>query len=278
MSLAPSPAALARLRRCRGFLIDMDGTIYIDDVLVPGAHELLAHLDGYGLRYVFVTNNSSARARDYHARLARLGIHVAPEQVITSGDATLSYLRRHTGHRSAYVVGTPAFEDECRDQGLALDAADPDCVVVAFDKTLTFAKLERACSLLFAGKPYYATHPDKTCITARGLIPDIAAIIAACDAVTGRLPKIIGKPYPEMVDAALERLGTSIDDTAIIGDQLDTDMAMAAASRTLGVLMMSGETTRDSWVSAGHDDELRLTAPSVETVWRWLVEGTESAC
>ena len=81
MSLAPSPAALARLRRCRGFLIDMDGTIYIDDVLVPGAHELLAHLDGYGLRYVFVTNNSSARARDYHARLARLGIHVAPEQV-----------------------------------------------------------------------------------------------------------------------------------------------------------------------------------------------------
>ena len=250
----------------------MDGTIYIDEHLVPGARELLAHLDAHGLGYVFVTNNSSARARDYHARLHRLGIEVRPEQVITSGDATLSYLRRHTPHRSAYVLGTPAFEAECRDQGLDLDAADPACVVVAYDKTLTFAKLERACELLFAGKPYFATHPDKTCITTRGLIPDIAAIISACEAVTGRLPKIIGKPYPEMVDAALERLGTSIDDTAIVGDQLDTDMAMAAASRTLGVLMMSGETTRDSWVGAGIDEDLRLTAPSVDQVWRWLAE------
>jgi NagD protein len=266
----PSPAALARLRRCRGFLIDMDGTIYIDNELVPGARELLAHLDAGGCRYVFVTNNSSARARDYHARLAKLGIHVEPAQVITSGDATLSYLRRHTSHRSAYVVGTPAFEDECRDQGLDIAAADPDCVVVAFDKTLTFAKLERTCELLFAGKPYYATHPDKTCITTRGLIPDIAAIIAACEAVTGRLPKIIGKPYPEMVDAALERLGSSIDDTVIIGDQLDTDMAMAAASRTLGILMMSGETTRDSWATPGIDEDLRLSAPSVAQVWQWL--------
>ncbi len=270
MSSPPSPVALARLRRSRGYLIDMDGTIYIDNELVPGAKELLAHLDATGCRYVFVTNNSSARARDYHARLQRLGIEVRPEQVITSGDATLSYLRRHTPHRSAYVVGTPAFEDECREQGLDLDAADPDCVVVAFDKTLTFAKLERACALLFAGKPYFATHPDKTCITVHGLIPDIAAIIAACEAVTGRLPKIIGKPYPEMVDAALERLGSSIEDTVIIGDQLDTDMAMAAASRALGVLMMSGETTRDSWATAGIDVDLRLTAPSVETVWRWL--------
>ncbi len=248
----------------------MDGTIYIDDHLVPGARELLAYLDQQRLGYVFVTNNSSARARDYHARLARLGIQVRPEQVITSGDATIAYLKRHTHHRSAYVVGTPAFLDECRDQGLDVDGDDPECVIVAFDKTLTFAKLERACSLLFAGKPYYATHPDKTCITTAGLIPDIAAIIAACEAVTGRLPKIIGKPYPEMVDAALERLGTSIDETAIVGDQLDTDMAMAAAARTLGVLMMSGETTRDTWAGAGIDDGLRLSAPSVETVWRWL--------
>lgn len=277
MSSAPSPSALARLRACRGFLIDMDGTIYIDDALVPGAKELLAYLDAHGLGYVFVTNNSSARAMDYHARLARLGIAARPEQIITSGDATISYLKRHTSHRSAYVVGTPAFLDECREQGLDVDSPDPACVVVAFDKTLTFAKLERACALLFAGKPYYATHPDKTCITTHGLIPDIAAIIAACDAVTGRMPKIIGKPYPEMVDAALERLGTSLADTAIIGDQLDTDMAMAAASRTLGILMMSGETTRDSWVSDGIDPDLRLSAPSVETVWRWLAEGEQPA-
>ncbi|MBP6627992.1 MAG: HAD-IIA family hydrolase [Kofleriaceae bacterium] len=292
-STQPDPVALARLRQARGFLLDMDGTIYIDEVLVPGARELLAWLVRHDRRFVFVTNNSSARARDYLARLARLGIEVAPSQVITSGDATISYLLRHTPHRSAYVVGTPGFVDECRDQGLDVDAADPDCVVVGFDKTLTFAKLERACTLLFAGKPYYATHPDKTCITTHGLIPDIAAIIAACEAVTGRTPKIIGKPYPEMVDAACARIGVAIDDAVIVGDQLDTDMAMAHASGTLGVLVMTGETLADAWtgqpgggspgqgpgqVTTGTPPVVppapmngrRLTARGVEQVWKWL--------
>lgn len=254
----------------------MDGTIYIDNVVVPGAVELIAWLQRQGKPFAFVTNNSSARARDYHARLAGLGIDVAPSQVLTSGDATISYLLRHTPHRSAYVVGTPALVDEFSDQGIDVAAADPDCVVVGFDRTLTFEKLERACTLLFQGKPYFATHPDKTCITTHGLIPDIAAIIAACEAVTGLTPKIIGKPYPEMVDAALARIGVGIDEAAMIGDQLDTDMEMAFASKMLGVLVMSGETLRDSWssqVPAGHE-ALRLTAPNVQTIYQWLTNPT----
>lgn len=242
--------AFARLRGCRGFLLDMDGTIYVDERIVPGAFEFIRHLEATGRRYLFLTNNSAARGSDYQARLGRLGIHVPREQVMTSSDATVAYLLNSTPHRSAYVVGTPALIAEFEAHGIDTNAADPDCVVVGYDLTLTFAKLERACTLLFAGKPYFATHPDRTCITVHGLIPDVGAIIAAVQAVTGLSPKIIGKPEREMVDAALRRLGTTADETAIVGDQLDTDMTMARRAGLCGVLVMSGETTQarlDAW-------------------------------
>src|SRR5688572_13847855 len=123
----------------------MDGTLFVDEVLVPGAKELLAALAGRGSRWLFLTNNSSNRAEDYRARLARLGIDSEPGQVLTSGDATISFLLEETPHRSACLLGTPALESDFRAAGIDLDARDPDCVVVGFDKTVTYAKLERAC-------------------------------------------------------------------------------------------------------------------------------------
>jgi HAD superfamily hydrolase (TIGR01450 family) len=231
-----------RLKHCRAFLLDMDGTIYVDEKLLPGALDFIEHLQQKKIPYLFLTNNSSTSGSAYQERLTRLGIAVNREKILTSGDATISYLLSQTTHRSVCLLGTPALEADFLAQGFMLDDPDPDCVVVGFDTTLTFAKLERACSLLFRGKPYFATHPDRTCITARGLIPDIAAIIAACEAVTRRLPKIIGKPYQEMVDAALSRLGAEASYTAMVGDQLDTDMTMAQNAGLCGVLVLSGET------------------------------------
>jgi HAD superfamily hydrolase (TIGR01450 family) len=234
--------ALQRLRACKSFLLDMDGTIYVDEKLLPGALDFIAHLDEKRLPYLFLTNNSSNSGKSYQERLNRLGIHAPREKILTSGDATISYLLSQTSHRSVCLLGTPALEADFRAKGFDLDAPDPDCVVVAFDTTLTFAKLERACTHLFQGKPYYATHPDRTCITTRGLIPDVAAIIAACEAVTRRLPKIIGKPNPEIIQEALSHLGAEANTTAMLGDQLDTDMTMAHNAGLCGVLLLSGET------------------------------------
>jgi HAD superfamily hydrolase (TIGR01450 family) len=260
----------SRLRACKAFILDMDGTIYVDERLLPGARELLALLDERGHRVVFVTNNSSRRGQAYRDRLARLGVEVAADRILTSGDATIDYLLRQTPHRSCYLVGTPALEDEFRAAGIALDERDPDCVVVGYDTTVTFAKLEIACRHLFAGKPYFATHPDRTCITERGLIPDIAAIIAACEAVTRRLPTILGKPAPEMVAAALHRLGATAAETAIVGDQLDTDMAMGQDGGLCSVLVMTGETTPaklDAWPAARRPE---LVARGVDELRDWL--------
>lgn len=259
-----------RLRQCEAFLIDMDGTVYVDEVLVPGARELVALLQARAIPYLFLTNNSSHRGSAYQARLERLGIAATREQIFTSGDATIEHLLASTPHRSAYLVGTPALEAEFRAAGIELDAPDPDCVVVGYDTTLTYAKLERACTLLFAGKPYFATHPDRTCITTRGLVPDIAAIIAACEAVTRRRPQIIGKPQPAIVAAALRRLGTRPETTAMIGDQLDTDLTMAQDCGLVGVLVRTGETTPERLAAWPADRRRFLVADSVAEVARWL--------
>jgi HAD superfamily hydrolase (TIGR01450 family) len=226
------------------FLLDMDGTMYVSDRLMPRAAELLALLESRHRPYLFLTNNSSARASDYQAKLSRLGLQARLDQILTSGEATVRHLLRATSFRRVYLVGTPSLEAELREAGLELTDRDPDCVVVGFDRTLTYDKLARACLLLAEGLPYFATHPDNTCITAEGRIPDAGAILAAIERVVHRHPKVIGKPEPEMIAAALERVGTPAARTAMVGDQIDTDMTMAARAGLLGVLVLSGETSR----------------------------------
>ena len=267
---APDEEALARLRACEGFLVDMDGTLYVGDRLVAGADAFVAALRRRRHGHLFLTNNSSRPAEAYRARLERLGIGAARSDVFTSGDATIEHLLGATAHRSAYVLGTPELAGEFRRSGIAVDDADPDCLVVAFDTTLTYAKLERACTLLFAGKPYYATHGDRTCITERGLIPDAAALIAACEAVTGRRPTIIGKPHAPIVEAAIAKLGVPIERTAIIGDQLDTDMEMARRTGACGVLVLSGETSLAQLAARSTETRPALVARDVSEVAQWL--------
>ena len=143
--------------------------------------------------------------------------------------------------------------------------------MIGFDTTLTYAKLEIACRLLLRGKPYFATHPDRTCITQRGLIPDIAAIIAACQAVTGRTPdRILGKPYRGMVEVSLRRLGTTAEDTTIVGDQLDTDMTMAEECGLGAVLVLSGETSRAALEAWPASRRPALIASDIGELLGWL--------
>jgi HAD superfamily hydrolase (TIGR01450 family) len=230
----------------RAFLLDMDGTLYVTEQLVPGALEFLALLRERELPYVFLTNNSSQRAEYYRDRLRRLGIAAETSDILTSGEATVHHLRTETPHRRVYLLGTPSLEAEFAEGGFTLvDAKEPDCVVVGFDKTLTYEKLKRACLLVAAGVPYFATHPDFTCIEDEGLIPDTGAFTEAIRTVTHRTPKVIGKPQPEMVAAALARLGHPAAESAMVGDQLDTDQTMANRAGLFGVLVLSGETSRE---------------------------------
>jgi HAD superfamily hydrolase (TIGR01450 family) len=232
----------ARLASIKNYLLDMDGTVYLGANPIDGAPEFMAYLKETGRGRLFFTNNSSANACQYSDKLCAMGMEAAKRDVLTSGEATARYLVSETAFRRVFVLGTPSFEAELMQAGIALDSENPEVVVLAFDKTLTYAKLVRAAECLLDGLPYIATHPDKVCPTETGYIPDCGAMAALLKESTGRDPKYIGKPNPEMVRMGLAKLDAQADTTAMVGDRLYTDMQMAYNAGTASILVLSGET------------------------------------
>ena len=248
-------------RNITSFLLDMDGTIYLSDRLFEGVTEFLQRLRETGRGFLFFTNNSSRDAAQYAEKLNRMGVAAAPEEVITSGEATVAYLTGTAGVRRAYVLGTPSFEREVVAGGIALEDRAPEAVVLGFDLTLTYDKLKTACRFIRAGVPFVASHPDLNCPTSEGPIPDCGAITAMITAATGVTPVVIGKPNRYMADAALQRLGGRPEHTAIVGDRLYTDMEMGFRCGLRTVLVLSGETTEEDVARAGRKPDVVL--PSV---------------
>lgn len=229
----------------------MDGTIYLGPHVIAGAREFVEYLRASGRGYLFFTNNSSASAKQYATKLASMGIQASPSEILTSGEAMVRFLLHHTEHRRVFVVGTPSFEAEVDAAGLVRTEDKPDAVILAFDRSLTYAKLERACLLLRAGVPYYATNPDKVCPTECGYIPDCGSMAALLCEATGRMPQFIGKPHAEMVRMGLEKLGAAPESTAMVGDRLYTDMQMAYDAHISSILVLSGETNQGDLAAAG---------------------------
>lgn len=232
------------LLRARGFLVDLDGTTYLGSRAIDGALQFFEQLGAMGLPHLFVTNNSSTSGDAYVQKLRRLGVPASDGQVLTSGEATAMFLRRR-GDRRLFVIGTPALEAEMTRAGFELSATAPDCVVLGFDTTLTYAKLEAAARLLARGVPFVATHPDVVCPTETGYVPDCGSMIALLQAATGVSPVVVGKPEPLLVEMALVKLGLRAADVAVVGDRLYTDMAMARRAGAIGVLVLSGETSQE---------------------------------
>ena len=256
-----------RLAGVRGVLTDMDGTLYVGQRAMPGAVELMAALEGHPR--LVLTNNSSKSREAYVERLGALGMPIVAEDVLTSGDASAEWLAAQTDLRRPFVLGTPALEDACRRHGLTptpfahdAGAAGPDCVLLGFDTTLTYARLADACLLVAQGLPYYATHADRTCIDPRGLLPDAGGIIAAVAVTTGVHPTILGKPEAGMCQAGLRRLGTAPAETIILGDQLDTDMLLGLQHGLISVLTLTGEVTRAHLAASMVSPDLVVESPA----------------
>ncbi len=260
-----------RLARACAFLLDMDGTFFLGDRLLDGALDFVAILRQQGKRFLFLTNNSSGDRVQYAAKITRLGLPISPDQVLTSGEATARYLAiKHRGAR-LFVVGTESLADEFRAAGFVLDDQTPERVVVGYDTALTYAKLRKLCELVHAGLPYAATHPDLNCPAPGGCMPDIGATIAYVRAATGRLPDlIVGKPSHLMAEAGAEKLGVPLDQMAVIGDRLYTDIALSQAAGIAAILVLSGETsTADMAESLYQPDDV---FENLGAVAAWLAE------
>jgi len=237
---------IEKLSMVRGFLLDMDGTFYLSDRLLEGALRFIDLLRAQKKEFLFLTNNSSKHRRQYAEKISRLGLPLAEESVLTSGEATALYLKAQHPGANIFLVGTPALEEEFRQHGFQLVQQEPQFLVLGFDTTLTYQKLWALCDFVRAGVPYIATHPDFNCPTETGWMPDVGAMIAFVKAATGREPDlVVGKPNRLIVDAAAIKMNLQVNQLAMIGDRLYTDIALGQSSEITTVLVLSGETKID---------------------------------
>ncbi|NLJ49149.1 MAG: HAD-IIA family hydrolase, partial [Candidatus Atribacteria bacterium] len=199
-----------------------------------------------GKSFYFLTNNSSRDANFYASKLNNMGLKtIHKSQIITSGEICAWYLQRFKPNGKVYLLGTKELERDLLKVGLISVQNDPDFVVLGFDKTLTYHKLKRACYFIRQGIPFFATHPDITCPTEDGPIPDTGSMIKMIEEATGISPKIFGKPYPEVIEYVAYRTKTTQNEIVMIGDRLYTDIAMGKKSGITTILVLTGETQKD---------------------------------
>lgn len=237
------------LRSIGLYLLDMDGTLYLGNRLYPFTKELLKTFRDTGRKYLFLTNNSSKSTVDYVKKLGKLGIDATEEDFLTSAQATAFYLQKYHPGKKLYVCGTNSLKKELENQGFQItqDLSQTECVVMGFDTELTFQKLEDVCRLLLGNPklPYIATNPDLVCPTEFGSVPDCGSVCQMIYNATGHRPEVIGKPGPLMAQLAMEKWGYTKEETAMVGDRIYTDVKSGLNAGITGILVMSGETTKE---------------------------------
>lgn len=249
---------MGKLSDVKMFVLDMDGTIYLGDRLFPYTRDFLRRVKETGRDFCFFTNNSSKNREAYLEKLARMGIVVPPEKMLISNGVILDWLREHHLGESAYVVGTPALEEDFRQAGIPLDPKAPCYVVLGFDTSLTYEKLRLACDFIRAGAPVYGVNPDWNCPVEGGFIPDCGSIAALVKASTGVQCEFFGKPSPHTLRYMLKHTGCQPQEMAVVGDRLYTDIAVAAGTEVLSILVMSGETTPEMLASSETKPDLTV--------------------
>ncbi|GAA0993770.1 HAD-IIA family hydrolase [Acrocarpospora macrocephala] len=230
-------------------MFDLDGTVYLGERLLPGARAVIEAVREANRSVLYLTNKPLDPSATYAAKLTRLGIPTAPDEVVSSLDAMVGYLcDRHPG-ASVLCVSEPLLADTLRRHGFmvlaAADAERADLVVVSFDRGFDYAKLHAAFRAVTAGAAIVATNPDRYCPTPEGGLPDCAAMLAAIEACTGVTAEaVVGKPSPQMAATILARFGLPAGEVLIVGDRLETDVAMAVGAGIDAALVLSGATDR----------------------------------
>ena len=257
------------------YIFDMDGTIYLGERVFDFAVRFLKRLRKSGRKVLFFTNNASHASDFYLEKLTRLGFEPLANEIMTSGDVTIEFLKRHRAGKRVYLVGTDELAKEFRHRGIELldaDAKTCDIVVTSFDTSLTYEKLSVACHFIRGGAEYLSTHPDFNCPTEDGFIPDSGAIAAFVTASTGKTPTYFGKPYHETVEMIEETFGLGRDEMCIFGDRLYTDIALGKKHGVCSVLVLTGETTKADVEAANDADKPDFVFPSLAEVDSLLEE------
>lgn len=233
-------------RLYRGYALDLDGTVYLGDTLLPGADRAVAALRRSGARVVFLSNNPLYTREDYAAKLTRLGIPTGPEEVINSSMVLVHHLRATAPGARLFVIGEESVKRELQEAGFRLveRPEEVEYVVACFDRTFDYRKLKLGFDALRRQARFIATNRDPYCPTPDGGLPDAGAIVAALEAATGRaLELVVGKPSSIMARVLLEHLGTPPEETLVVGDRLETDVALGRNMGSPTAVVLTGATT-----------------------------------
>lgn len=232
-------------REFEGALVDLDGTVYLGDELIPGSDTAIQTLRDRGVSVLFLSNNATKRREDYVGKLTELGISTAIEEVINSASITAAYLSKHHPSDPIFIVGEDPLRDELRKAGLSLtdDPSAATVLLASMDRQFDYETLTASLRAMDTATEFLATNPDRTCPTDRGEIPDCGAITGAIEGATGQqLDRVLGKPSPTTADAATDALGVDPARCLMIGDRLGTDILMGNRAGMTTVLVLSGVT------------------------------------
>ncbi|UNX54600.1 HAD-IIA family hydrolase [Georgenia sp. TF02-10] len=226
----------------QSWLTDMDGVLVHESKALPGAAEFVGRLTEAGRPFLVLTNNSIYTPRDLSARLAASGIEVPEERLWTSALATATFVSQQMPGGSAYVIGEAGLTTALHEAGYVLTDVRPDYVILGETRTYSFSAITRAIRFIKGGARFIATNPDSTGPSEEGPLPATGAVAALITKATGREPYFVGKPNPVMLRAGLNRIEAHSEQTAMVGDRMDTDIlaGMEAGLRTY--LVLTGST------------------------------------
>lgn len=237
----------------RGYIFDLDGTLYLGDSLLPTVGETVTILRGRGCRTVFISNNPTHTRQEYAARLTRLGLPTPVDDILNSSQVMVDFLTKRMPKARLFVIGEPPLCEDLFSAGFRLeeDPLQVEAVIASFDRTFTYRKLQIAFDAIRHGARFFATNPDRFCPVPGGGEPDCAAIIAAVEACTSTaVEAVVGKPSRYMIEAALSLMGLPASNCLMTGDRLETDVRMGLDAGMSAALILTGATPESALASS----------------------------
>jgi NagD protein len=231
-------------REIRSWLMDMDGVLVREENPIPGADQFLARLRERGMPFLVLTNNSRHTPRDLAARLRLSGLDVPEEAIWTSALATARFLDDQRPNGTAFVVGEAGLTTALHEAGYTTSERDPDYVILGETRTYSFERITRAIQLVADGARFIATNPDNIGPSPQGPLPATGSVAALISRATGVQPYFVGKPNPLMMRSALNAIDAHSEETAMIGDRMDTDIVAGLEAGLEAILVLTGVTTR----------------------------------
>ncbi|CQR47286.1 putative hydrolase YutF [Paraliobacillus sp. PM-2] len=232
------------MKQYKGFLIDLDGTVYKGTEKIDEAITFVKELNKRKLPYLFLTNNSTKHPKDVAEKLQKMDVPATEDHVFTTSMATAAYIAEQKPKARVYPIGEEGLYQALEEKGLIITDSNVDFVVMGLDRSISYEKLEIGALEIRKGANFVATNGDVALPTERGFLPGAGSLISVLSVTTGVEPKFIGKPESIIVEQALEVLGTNKDETIMIGDNYHTDILAGINAGIDSLLVHSGVTTK----------------------------------